>query len=183
MIPQWKQAPNHTIPGPGEHDSLDQKKERVCQSRRKNTAEMSKSESTIEEEHYLQTCAVSPSTLIASSIEIEDIKQLHQLSQAIGSQPSQESFSICSILSQLKESLKDLQTRMVRIETYLAIVREGMEKMQATRDEIKVVTSQKGLTQMAGSETGEFARFCPGFNPSPMLQNNRQSKSNLAPQT
>lgn len=67
---------------------------------------------------------------------------------------------------------------MVRIETHLAILRDGMEKMQATTDEIKVVTSQKGLTQMVGSEIGEFARFCPGLNPSPMLQNNKQSKSN-----
>lgn len=55
-----------------------ERKQCVCQSRRKNTAEMSKSESTIEEKDYLQTCTVSPSTSIASSIETEDI-ELYQL--------------------------------------------------------------------------------------------------------
>lgn len=143
-----------------------ERKQCVRQSRRKNTAEMSKSESTIEEKDYSQTCTMSPSTSIASTIEIEDIEQLHQLSQPTGSQPSQKSFSICSILSQLSESLKDLQPRMVHIETHLAIVRDGMEKMQATIDEIKGVMSQTGLIWMVGSETeGEFARIRPGLNP------------------
>lgn len=105
-----------------------ERKQCVRQSRRKNTDEMSKSESMIEEKDYLQTWAVSPFTLIASKHRNWGHRTISIVSTNWKPTIS-KSFSICSILSQL--SLKDLQTRMVYMETHLAILRDGIKKMQA----------------------------------------------------
>lgn len=133
---------------------------------------MSKAESVLEEDDYSHTRATSPSTSVASSIEIEDMEQIQQLTQPIESQSSRENLATLTELSESSESLKDIQTRMINTESHLLTAEGKVGKLQLVVDEIKVATSQTGFSRLVGSKIdGDFVNFRPGLNPQPQKQN------------